>query len=132
MPMDDQIVGQHYYGDVIRTLFVLAGVVMLVMLPFFTPLIKMPLFISIIGILVLAIFAGFLNPRQLWIVVANTIIAVIACAIFEYNAAITYVTPTTDLSLSKGFFWVNQILAFLFFVSIYLGVKSVRGKILSS
>jgi len=130
--MNNEIIKEHYYGDVIRIIFVIAGVVMLFMLPFFTVLIKSPVVISILAILVLAIIAGALNPTQLSVIVLNTLAAVVGCAVFEYYAVSIYISPVlSDLELSRQFFWANQILALLFFIAIYLGVKSIRGKVLS-
>ena len=121
--------GEHYYGDAIRIIFIVAGVVMLVMLPFFSSLIQAPVILSIVAILALAIFGGFLNPKQLWIIIVNTIISIGAFAVFEYYAVSAYITPTSQLQLTVKFFWVNQILALLFFISVYLSIKSLRGRI---
>ena len=126
--MENEIIREHYYGDAVRTLFIITGVVMLVMLPFFASLIKAPIILSIVGILALAIFGGFLNPKQLWIIVINTLISIGAFAIFEYYAVLSYINPTSNIQLATKFFWVNQTLALLFFIAVYLSVKSLRGK----
>lgn len=120
---------EHYYGDIVRNIFIVAGIIMVVMLPFFSSLIKVPITLSIVAILALAIFAGFLNPKQLWIIVSNSIISIVACAVFEYYAVTSYLNLDPSVSLNVRFFWVNQFLAILFFVAIYLSVKSFRGKI---
>ena len=130
--MDNDIVKEHYYGDAVRVIFVVAGLAMIVMFSFFCSLLKIPVILPIIFVLALAIFGGFLNPKQLWIIVVNTIISVLACAIFQYYAVDAYLTLSPTAPLNVWFFWMNQILAVLFFVATYLSVKSWRGKVVVS
>src|SRR5665213_2313034 len=86
----------NYYGDTVRGLFMFAGVLMVITLPFFSSLVHMPVTISLIGILALAILSGFLNPVQKWIIVIDTCVSAIAFVTFEYYAVDTYlhVAPT--------------------------------------
>lgn len=121
----------HYYGDSVRTLFILGGLIMIVSYPFFSSFIKAPIAFSIIGVIVLAIFGGLMNPVQKWIMVVNTIISVAAFAIFEYAAVYTYLNlpPTQDVYIA--FFWVNQVLSLLFFFGAYLSTKTLRGAIIN-
>ena len=130
--MGNEVSKEHYYGDAVRTIFIIVGIVMLVMLPFFSSLMEMSLVhVSIVVILTLAVLAGFLNPRHLWIIALDTVVSIGAFAIFEYYAVHTYLSPTGDLQLSIKFFWINQVLALLSFIAIYLSAKSLRGKILA-
>ena len=130
--MDTEIIKEHYYGDAVRVIFVVAGLAMIVMFPFFSSLLKIPVILPIIFVLALAIFGGFLNPKQLWIIVVNTIISVLACAIFQYYAVTAYLNLSPEIQINVWFFWINQALAVLFFLSIYLSVKSWRGKVVVS
>ena len=73
---------EHYYGDTVRILFIIAGLIMVSSYPFFRSLISEPLSLSIIGSLVLAVFGGLMNPKQKWVIFLNTIIPVIAFVFF--------------------------------------------------
>ena len=52
----------HYYGGVVRTLFMVAAIIMLVTLPMFDELLSIPTFFSICSILILGLVAGLTNP----------------------------------------------------------------------
>ena len=126
---------EHYYGDRVRTLFVIAGLIMVFSYPFFRPLINEPLSLSIIGSLILAVFGGLMNPKQKWVIFLNTVIPVIAFMFFEYYAVISYIdlspAEKTIRNIHGAFFWTNQILAIIFFLATYLSTKTLRGALLS-
>src|SRR3989338_10316796 len=117
----------HYYGDSVRTLFIIGGLIMIVSYPFFSSFIKAPIAFSIIGVTALAIFGGLMNPKQKWIMAINTIISIGALAIFEYAAVYTYLNLSPTQGMHVAFFWVNQLLSLLFFFSSYLSTKTLRG-----
>lgn len=121
----------HYHGDKIRILFVVTGILMAGTLPMFSSLINLPITVSIMGIVLLAILGGFLNPAQKWIIYIDTIASVVAFITFEYYAVYTYLNLSPDVVLNVYFYWVNQIAALLFFLATYLCVKTVRGRMLS-
>lgn len=118
----------HYYGDIVRTLMIIGGVVMMGTLPFFADLVPGPLFFSVFAMLVLAVFGGLMNPRQRWIVLFDAIISGAAFLIFEYYAIAAFQMR----GFSDTFFIVNQILALVFFVSVYFGTKTVRAMYLGT
>jgi hypothetical protein len=122
----------HYYGDRIRGLFMFTGILMVVSLPFFSSLIQVPIMVSILGILALAVLGGFLNPSQKWIIVADTFVAIFGFIAFEYYAVKAYLAVPPVSVLNTYFYWLNQIFALLFFLTVYLCIKTLRGKILAS
>ncbi len=117
----------HYYGDSVRILFIIGGLTMIVSYPFFSSFIKMPIAFSIIGSVALVVFAGLMNPKQKLIMIMNTVISVLALAIFEYAAIYTYLNLSPSIGAHVAFFWVNQALSLLFFFAAYLAVKTLRG-----
>jgi energy-coupling factor transporter transmembrane protein EcfT len=121
---------EHYYGDSVRTLFIICGFIMIISYPFFSFFISAPVPLSIIGCIALAIFGGLMNPKQKWVMVLNTIVPIIAFVIFEYAAVYTYLnlSPTKDIHIA--FFWVNQLLSLLFFFAAYLATKTLRGTLI--
>jgi len=122
----DKPVVQHYYGDTVRRLFVLGGLIMILTLPFFTNLLPVPLFISILAIVVVAIVAGATNPLQKSVAWFNLVTAAVAFLVFEYYAVDAYMMYSADSVL----FFTNQILALIFFFAVYFSTKTLRGKLL--
>src|SRR3989344_3379540 len=118
---------EHYYGDEVRRLFILGGLIMLITYPFFRSLINVPLSFSVAGCLVLAIFCGLTNPKLKWVIVLNTIIPIVAFPFFQYFAVYTYINLPPAVPLNLAFFWVNQILSIIFFLVAYLSTKTLRG-----
>ncbi len=113
----------HYYGDIVRICFVTGALLMLVTLPFFVSRLQLPLFGSIVFIIVLILFAGATTPKQLWTVLLDWIISLTAVIIFEYYAVATYIGN----SLFDWFVWVNQLLAIIFFIALYFATKTLRA-----
>jgi len=124
--MDEEKV-EHYYGDEVRGLFIIGGLIMVISYPFFSSIIGVPLIFSIFGCVVLAVFAGLMNPKQKWVVLFNTIISILAFIVFEYSAVRTYlILPSTE-RMNIVFFWANQVLSIIFFSAAYLSTKTYRG-----
>lgn len=117
--------GAHYYGDMVRALFLAGAVVMLVALPFFTNLLPVPATIAIFIILAVGTIAGLTNPKQKWVMILNVLISTMAFIVFEYYATVAF----TSYSVSN-FFLLNQTLALIFFVAFYYSMKSLRGSLL--
>lgn len=118
----------HYYGDLVRTMFIIAAIVMLVSFPFFSELIAIPTLISPAVIIALAVVAGLMNPRQKWVLIFNAVVSVIAFLILEYHAYYAFTQLDRAVSLNVAFFWVSQVLSVFFFFASYLSVKTVRGR----
>ncbi len=123
---------RHYYGDQVRVLFVIAGLIMIISYPYFSPLIGVQAPVAVLGFALFAVFGGFMNPEQKWVIILNSVISVVAFIIFEYAAVYTYNNWPTTVSFYVAFFWVNQILALIFFFAAYLSTKTLRGRILES
>jgi hypothetical protein len=117
----------HYYGDTLRLLFVLGGLIMIVSYPFFSSFIKAPIALSIVGIVTLVFFAGLMNPKQRGVMILNTIISTLFFFLFEYAAVYTYTNLSPSEGIHVAFFWINQVLSLVFFFASYLSVKTLRG-----
>jgi len=115
----------HYYGDIIRVLFVAAGVLMIVSLPFFKDQIPVDPAGAIFFILILGVLAGFLSPRQKWVPVVNAVFSLFSVLVFEYYAMSSY--KNLGQIFTDPFFLINQILAILFFATLYLSIKTIRA-----
>lgn len=112
----------HYYGDKVRSLFITAGVVMILTLPFFTNLIPEPFFFSIFAVLLLILLSGLISPRYKGLVAISMLVSAGAFLVFEYYA----ISASQSLGIKSPFFLINQFLAFIFLFATYFGTKSTR------
>lgn len=117
---------QHYYGDIVRYLFIVAAILMVIGLPIFQNYIQGPLIISIIAIVVLGIAAGLTNPKQKISAVVNLIISIFGFIIFTY----TSVNAINQAPSDDKFLLTNIILSIMFLFATYFAMKTVRAEML--
>lgn len=129
--MNEETPKYNYYGDEVRRLFVIAGVIMAVTYPFFSSLVGSSLLFSIIICVGMAVFGGLMNPKQKWVIIFNNIFSILAFIIFEYSATHTYLNFSSKETMSVLFFWTNQALALIFFFAAYFSTKTLRRFLLS-
>ena len=113
---------RHYYGNIVRIVFLAGAGLMIVGLPTVTQVFGIPVGLAIAGIVVLVVAAGSTNPAQKWSLVANSLVAVAYTVIFAYYAWYSYTQ-----SITGGFMAANQLAALAFVVASYLAIKSWRG-----
>lgn len=118
---------EHYYGDIVRYLFLAAGIIMLVTLPLFQSLIETPLMVSITGIAVLGIAAGLTNPQQIVSAVVNFVISIVGFITFAYSATTSFQGKIEN----DKFILTNIILAAIFIFAIYFSMKTMRSRLLN-
>lgn len=118
---------EHYYGDIVRYLFLAAGIIMLVTLPLFQSLIETPLMVSISGIAVLGIAAGLTNPQQIVSAVVNFVISIVGFITFAYSATTSFQGKIEN----DKFILTNIILAAIFIFAIYFSMKTMRSRLLN-
>jgi hypothetical protein len=116
----------HYHGHIVRRLFVLAGLIMLLGLPFFAPIIAGGVFVAVSGILVVGLYAGLTTPKHKWIMWGDVVLSTIGSFAFEVIAIDLYHTNGTI----DAYFLFNQSLALVFFLALYFGVKTFRAMLL--
>lgn len=116
----------HYYGDIVRYLFLGAGLIMVISLPVFDAYIDVPLIISVICIAILGIAAGFTNPKQLVSSVVNFVISVIGFVIFLYTGVYNYQHQIGN----DKFVLTTLILAAIFIFAVYFSMKTLRAELL--
>ena len=116
----------HYYGDIVRVLFLISAIIMLIGLPAINNYLIIPTIFSVISMLILALAAGLTNPKMLWEAEINTVIAVVGFIVFETYAVIAF----RQYSATDKFFLSNLILSFIFMFAVYFSVKTLRGLLL--
>lgn len=117
---------QHYYGDIVRFLFMCAAVVMIVGLPVVSNYLSLPTWSSVMGVLVLGLAAGFTNPVQVWDAVINVVVASVGFFVFDLYTVQSY----QNIHLHSKFFIANMVLAAIFVFATYFSVKTLRGLLL--
>ena len=118
----------HYYGGIVRMLFITAALVLLVASSVGATL---PLSggAAIIHAMVLVVLAGVTNPSQRGIHWVNSAAAFFGAGIFGMSAIAHY---RTTRALSDPSFFFVEALAILFLISLYYATKTIRGIYLRS
>lgn len=110
----------HYYGDIVRKIFLICALIMLFTLPFIKGNLTSPIFYSILTILVLTFFAGMTNPKQKTVVISDVIVSVLSFGVFTYQAV------TRFEGFLTLFFITNLVLALLSLLAFYWSIKTIR------
>lgn len=113
----------HYYGNIIRKLFLFSGGSMLALLPFLTNYIPISLYSALLVILFLGIMAGLMNPNQKWVSIIDTFVSAAGLVFMGYFAIESYQT----YSITSLYFWVNELLGITFLFILYFSLKTLRG-----
>jgi len=110
---------EHYYGDIVRQLFLIAAVLILMSIPLYAELLPYALAVQTLVVVVVAIFAALTNPFKKWILVGDAVIAVLGLLAFEVAAISAYVEKMYLL------FAAREALALVFLFALYFSVKTV-------
>jgi hypothetical protein len=110
----------HYHGDYVRALIFTAGLLMLIGLPYFQNEINLPIYFSIIAVIILVFLAGLTNPKQVWIAYVDFVVSLLGFSIFEYEAVVGF-------GSNQPLFLINQTIALVFFFALYFSTKTLRG-----
>jgi Zn-dependent protease with chaperone function len=120
----------HYYGDVVRRLFLAGGVVILSTLPFVWSISPILTLLGALIVVGLVFQAGVTTPSKEWTAYANTIISGIALVVFEYSAIFNYIRYDRG-GAYVALFYFAQALAVIFFFAMYFASKTMRAMILN-
>jgi hypothetical protein len=112
---------EHYYGDHVRQLFIVAAALMLLGAPFYATNLRAELPFEIIGALALVALAGIATPHSKTVWIASSIVAGVALVIYESWALFAY-EESTWLQ-----FILRELIALLLFAAFYFSVKTLRA-----
>lgn len=115
----------HYYGDFVRIIFIITGVIMLFGMSIMSLELGIPIGVSVVAILILGIAAGFTNPALRSSLVLNVVVSLIGLASFIYFSYLSF-----QYNLSSQIELINKILAVGYLIASYLSIKSLRGYII--
>ena len=111
----------HYYGNVVRILFIVVAVVSAFTIPVWGDLLPIGTFTQVVGIVILVLLAGLTNPHGTTVLWADTVISGLGVILLE-NAAIAYYS--IDMVV---IFIVRELLVLLLLLSLYYSLKTVRA-----
>ncbi|RJR14455.1 hypothetical protein C4585_00155 [Candidatus Parcubacteria bacterium] len=114
----------HYYGDVVRQLFVAGAVVMLVGAPLYTETLRFHFPFILLGAILFVALAALTNPHNKTVIIANAIAAGVAVFIYETWAFFDY-TSSTWIE-----FGLREIIALNFIAAFYFSMKTLRAMLL--
>lgn len=113
----------HYYGDIVRQLFLVSAAVMLVAAPFYADTLSLELPFEIMGAIVLVALAAAVNPHNRLGLYGNAIASGVGLVLYETWALYPYSTSTWMQ------FTLRQFVALLFLAAFYFSMKTVRALI---
>lgn len=114
----------HYYGDVVRQLFVAGAVVMLVGAPFYTEALRVQFPFILCGAIVFVALAALTNPHNKTVVIADAIAAGVAVFVYETWALFQYAES------SWIEFILREVIALNFITAFYFSMKTLRAMLL--
>lgn len=114
----------HYYGDIVRKLFFLAGLMLVVIIPIDRELLSFYLIFGIALIMILVIVAGFTSPVHKWAIIIDVVISSLSFLFFEYVSLARFIELDSSID---GIFIFRQSLAIIFVFSLYFATKTFRG-----
>ncbi len=115
----------HYYGDIVRGLFLAAAIVMLVA-GFTTASLPVSNIVAIMWIITLILIAGLTNPVQRGVQWLNVILSVIGLLIYGGDALNRYHTFTSAFTAGL----LTTLLTLIFMLSLYFATRTLRAHIL--
>lgn len=110
----------HYYGDIVRRIFLVCALIMLFTLPFVHENLTSPIFYSILAILILTFFAGLTNPKQKMVIMSDIVVSILSFGVFAYQTVVKF-----D-GFFNLFFITNFVLALLSLLAFYWSIKTIR------
>jgi hypothetical protein len=114
----------HYYGDIVRHLFMGTAALMLIAAPFYADTLRIELPFEIAGALALVALAALANPHRKSVFIGSAVVSGTGVIIYATWALYTYGSST------PAQFILRQLIAVLFLIAFYFSIKTVRAFIL--
>jgi hypothetical protein len=126
LPLHSRKSQLHYYGDIVRVLFILSATLLLLAI---TTGANLPLSSvgTIIAAIILVITGGITNPEQHMIHWINEGIAILGVLIFGISAINNY---RAGASLNNPSYIYTELIALISLLALYYTTKTVRGILL--
>ena len=116
----------HYHGDEVKTLFVIAALV-LILAQSTRADIPLSTFGAVTGAAALVIVAGIINPKQVWIHWVSEALAILGTVLFGTAAVDRY---RGGISALEPSFLYIETLAVISLFALYFATRTIRGILL--
>ena len=111
----------HYYGDYVRSIFIVVGAFMLVLAPFVSERAPQLLPMQVVSAVVLVLLAGLTSPNKEWVLILDAIAAGLGVIFFEFLALAAY-------NAAAWFSFIAlETVAIAFLIALYFSIKTVRS-----
>jgi uncharacterized membrane protein len=117
---------KHYYGDLVRKLFVTGAIGSLLTILIDKQLIVFYLTFGVLMALIVVLLAGFTSPKNVWALYCDLVVASVTFVVFEYLAIARQLKVDT---IFDTIFLAREAIAVIFVVAAYYAAKTVRGTI---
>lgn len=111
----------HYYGDLVRRIFIGIGVAILIVAPFFASRSPVELPFEIFGAVVLVCLAALTSPKNKMIMTINAAAAGVGVVASEVMALYFFYAGDSLM------FFLREMFAVAFLFALYFSVKTVRS-----
>lgn len=111
---------RHYYGDIVRIIFVLSAAVVGLIAPLGGS-VGVGLLVAMPIVLILIVLAGFTNPHSTSIMVLDTLAAALGLIVAEIFAITSYVNKEMLTFLTF------ETLSVMMLIALYFSAKNVRA-----
>ena len=121
---------RHYYGDIVRRVFLGSGDLILLLAPFFLDRASFSLYYVLGTASLFIVIAGVASPAYRFTSLLNMFSSFAAIIALECFAQSEYVNPA-HIELQNAFgFWLAHLLALGFAIAFYFSVKTARWEFL--
>lgn len=116
----------HYYGDIVRKLFLTGSLVTMITVPLFAHMFTHPFYIPSGFAVLFGVLAALTSPAQKIVLWMDALVAGIMVVGFEYYASNPWMYGHMDVHniLLRG---IYLFLGILFFFAFYYSIKTIRG-----
>ncbi|MEK7602059.1 MAG: hypothetical protein AAB472_01045 [Patescibacteria group bacterium] len=111
----------HYYGDYVRTLFIVMAVVSFIATPLWGDLLPFGVIAQTVAPLLLVLLAGLTSAKNHYIMLINATISGVSVLLLESYAIIMHHTQSSEL------FFAREAGVLLMLGSLYFSIKTFRA-----
>lgn len=112
----------HYYGDVVRELFLGAAALMLITSPLYADSLSVQFPFIVVGALAVVALAAFTNPHKRWSLMGDCVVAGVGVVVYAVWGLAGYGKIASPIA-----FVLQIAIALIFLFAFYYALKTVRA-----
>lgn len=115
-----------YHSRAVQSIFLVAGALMVSTFPYLIKHFNTSALLLMFLMVFVAVLAGLTTSKGYAVLRVNIIVAILGFVLSSYRAINIFFTSVEE-PIEIFAFWVYQLLALIFFFSIYFAIKAVRS-----